>query len=357
MFLISAENFLDECLKNVEGEIATAPEDERFLAIDTEFIRENQEKPLLCLIQIAAPATVHLIDPMEMDISQLNQFFANPKIRKVFHSASQDLEILSLYGVETKNYYDTQLYESVLSVDASISYQSIVTRYLDINLRKDHSLSDWKRRPLSKNQLQYSTDDVLYLREVYKKQFCKLRNCNRTDWLDDELKNLANIGVNSGEGNGGIYQQLDAWRCQRAAIENVSPRSIVGNGMLKDVSRKGVDFVRRLKYSRNIRNENFRKFLSFAEKITEGLEISEKHSERSAVFVLLKTLLEISSLEHGVAASVIAQSGDLEELIRGNDSVKCATGWRMELFGRWAIKLLNGEVSLGVGDRTRVLIE
>ncbi|MGL4948318.1 MAG: hypothetical protein ACRC42_02935 [Mycoplasma sp.] len=71
-----------------------------------------------------------------------------------------------------------------------MSYQLIVNKYLNKKLKKRHSLSNWGNRPLTKKQLNYSIEDVTYLRDVYKKQHQELIRLNRLGWLNDELLNI-----------------------------------------------------------------------------------------------------------------------------------------------------------------------
>lgn len=335
-------------------------DNEKFVAVDTEFIREeNLEKPLLCLIQIATANGVFIIDPMAIDIFPLKKIFENSSLTKVFHSADQDLEILSLAGINTKNFYDTQLYEAVLSVNDSISYQSIVFRYLNKEISKTFARSNWKKRPLQRKQLLYSANDVFYLREVYEKQLEKLTACGRRNWLDDELKQLfpkeKEVPVTLSKNNLEIYNQLIKWREEKTQEKNISSESIVKNHVIKAICQRGVNFVRNIKNSRNVRNANFREFLFFAEKIAEKLGIKEKPTEQNIAVNLLRTLREMCSREHNVAPSIIATSKDLEKLIAGDRNVKCLFHWRNEIFGKNALQLLEGKVSLHIRESKVVI--
>ncbi|MDR1982721.1 MAG: hypothetical protein LBQ08_02910 [Holosporaceae bacterium] len=357
MLLIEEKNSFDNFLETITREING--KNDLFIAVDTEFMRENLEKPLLCLVQIATSDEVFIIDPMAVEISQLNRIFSHPQIKKVFHSAFQDIEILSLYGINTINFYDTQLYETVLSTNDSISYQSIVSRYLDKQLRKNHSMSDWKKRPLSKKQLLYSANDVFYLREVYKKQLQKLIELHRENWLDEELQQIKSkqddFAKTLSENNLNVYNQLKKWQKEKAAEKGISPELMVKNDILKAVCKKGVNFIHHIKNSRNMKNENHKEFLLFAEKIAEKLEISEKPDRQNAIIGLLKTLLGICSLKHSVATSMIATTNDLEGLLNGDRNIKFLSGWRNEIFGKEAVMLLNGEISLKI-DKSKVVI-
>src|SRR5687767_3926634 len=67
-----------------------------FIAVDTEFMRENTYWPILCLIQVASPEEAAAIDPKaEIDLKPLlDLFVANGDVLKVFHAGGQDLEII-----------------------------------------------------------------------------------------------------------------------------------------------------------------------------------------------------------------------------------------------------------------------
>ena len=68
----------------------------------------------------------------------------------------------------------------------------------------------------------------------------------------------------------------------------------------------------------------------------------------SATVELLKVLLRMTSEQHGVAAKVIANSDDLDKIASEGEeaTVAALTGWRRDLFGDVALKLINGEVAL-----------
>ena len=67
-----------------------------FVAVDTEFMRENTYWPDLCLIQIASPDEAAAIDPKaDIDLGPLLSLLVdNPEVLKVFHAGGQDLEII-----------------------------------------------------------------------------------------------------------------------------------------------------------------------------------------------------------------------------------------------------------------------
>jgi len=84
-----------------------------FVAVDTEFMRENTYWPDLCLIQVASPDEAAAIDPKAEAIDLkplLDLFVENSEILKVFHAGGQDLEIIhNLTGKVPHALFDTQI--------------------------------------------------------------------------------------------------------------------------------------------------------------------------------------------------------------------------------------------------------
>jgi ribonuclease D len=66
-----------------------------FLAVDTEFMREQTYYSQLCLVQISDGTHHAAIDPLapDIDLGRLWTLLADPQSTKVFHAAHQDLEI------------------------------------------------------------------------------------------------------------------------------------------------------------------------------------------------------------------------------------------------------------------------
>ena len=74
---------------------------------------------------------------------------------------------------------------------------------------------------------------------------------------------------------------------------------------------------------------------------------------------MLKVLLKLIAEKQGVAAKIIANSEDLERIASEgpNADVGALKGWRRELFGDTALKLINGEVALRFVDRKIEAVE
>ena len=130
-----------------------------FVAVDTEFMREQTFWPRLCLIQMAADGTEVLVDSLApgLDLTPFFDLMVNQSVLKVFHSARQDVEIVHhLARVIPHPIFDTQVAAMVCGFGEAVSYSMLVKRLLNRNLDKTSRFTDWSRRPLSDRQLTYA---------------------------------------------------------------------------------------------------------------------------------------------------------------------------------------------------------
>ncbi len=165
-------------------------------AIDTEFIRESTYYPELALIQVASGDRLACIDPLALDnLEPLADLLIEPRLTKVFHSSSQDLEILyQKFGRVPAPVFDTQLAAAVLGFNHQISYAELVQQITGVALEKKHTRANWTRRPLSADELDYAMDDVRYLLEVYRELDHRLEQQNRRGWIEKDLQAMSLAG-------------------------------------------------------------------------------------------------------------------------------------------------------------------
>ena len=162
------------------------------VAIDTEFMRERTYYPQLCLIQVANAAGCVLIDPLAVaQLDPLRTLIGDRRRMKVLHAARQDLEVLGLsLGFVPGPIFDTQIAAGLLGMPAQIGYGELVRRQLGSELVKGHARTDWMRRPLSAEQLQYAADDVRYLVPLHAELCRRLEAQGRLHWLFEDTLRL-----------------------------------------------------------------------------------------------------------------------------------------------------------------------
>jgi ribonuclease D len=121
-----------------------------FIAVDTEFMRENTFWPELCLIQVADSAHAAAIDPMAPGIDLqplLAMLVDNEDILKVFHAGGQDVEIIfNMTGKTPHPIFDTQIGQMALGQAEQVGYSNLVEAWLGLHLDKGARFTDWSRR-------------------------------------------------------------------------------------------------------------------------------------------------------------------------------------------------------------------
>ena len=156
-----------------------------YVTVDTEFMREKTYWPILCLIQIGGPDEAVIVDAMapNIDLASLYDLMRDQSILKVFHAARQDLEIFYYkMGDLPKPIFDTQLAAMVCGFGDQIGYEPMVAKILSVRADKQSRFSDWSRRPLTDQQLNYALGDVTHLRLAYESLANQLGENGRSHW-------------------------------------------------------------------------------------------------------------------------------------------------------------------------------
>jgi ribonuclease D len=188
----------DPLLLNTAEQLETACQRWRqapWLALDTEFLREDTYYPKLCLIQVGDGASSLCLDTLALPGEALQPLFDTiytPASIKVFHAASQDLEILvQLQGRVPVPLFDTQVAAAMLGYGDQLGYAGLVEKMLGVKLDKSLTRTDWSRRPLSAAELAYAAADVQYLGEIYPRLRQELTERGRLAWLEEDCARLA----------------------------------------------------------------------------------------------------------------------------------------------------------------------
>ncbi|MGB6355656.1 MAG: HRDC domain-containing protein [Steroidobacteraceae bacterium] len=165
--------------------LARSLEAQASIGVDTEFLRERTFFPKLCLLQLAAGGTIWCIDTLRIgSLEPLIAALTRAAARKVIHAARQDLEAVYL---STKHIvspvFDTQIAAGCIGLKPQIGYAELVKTLLDVTVPKGQTRTDWSKRPLTRAQLEYAADDVLYLGEVADRLELRLRELGRRHWV------------------------------------------------------------------------------------------------------------------------------------------------------------------------------
>lgn len=159
--------------------------------LDTEFMRIDTFLPRLALVQIEIDAQIALIDPVaDIDPAPLAAVLADPARTCVMHSASEDLEALATWSCSIAHLFDTQIAASFAGLGAGLGYQKLVRELTGIEVPKAETRSDWLRRPLSAEQLEYAAQDVVHLPALHAELAARIERRGYSAWLEEDCNRL-----------------------------------------------------------------------------------------------------------------------------------------------------------------------
>jgi ribonuclease D len=351
-----------------------------FVAVDTEFIREQTFWPKLCLIQLAGPEDEVLVDPLSpgIDLEPFYQLMANEHVVKVFHAARQDLEIVWKQAQLIPHpIFDTQIAAMVCGFGEAVSYVNLVKQVTGRDLDKTSRFTDWARRPLSQQQLAYALGDVTHLRDIYRHLAADLEATGRAGWLAEEMATLIDpstyethpeeawrrlkLRVKNRKGLA-VLIELAAWRDRVAQAQDVPRNRVLRDEALYDIANHAPTKTSDLSELRTL-SQGFGKSArgkEIVDAVNRGLARDVNTvpalrtgtplpAEKAALVDLLRVLLKACAARERVAPRLIADGDDLERIaVEDRPEVPAMKGWRYDLFGKTAEQLKRGELALKV---------
>ncbi|MDQ6434964.1 ribonuclease D [Mesorhizobium sp. LHD-90] len=374
---------------NLELETAVAAlAKSSFVTVDTEFIRETTFWPELCLIQMAAPGVTALIDPLapDLDLAPFFKLMADEAVTKVFHAARQDIEIIHHLGdLLPHPVFDTQVAAMVCGFGDSVSYDQLVQKITGAQLDKSSRFTDWRHRPLSDKQLAYALADVTHLIEVYKHLSAELEREKRGHWLKEEMDILTSRETYDPDPEDAwkrlkmrlrkpqelaVVQAVAAWREREARDRNVPRGRVIKDDAVYEIAQQQPRDATALSRLRTIPKgwERSATAAALLQVVNAALDLPKEQMPRlpkiaqapegsSAAAELLKVLLRQVAEKEGVAAKVLASGDDIDRIAAEGDEadVPAMHGWRRQVFGDLAVKLVRGEIALKF-DRRKVAV-
>jgi len=349
-----------------------------WLAVDTEFLRENTYYPVFCLLQVSNGEISACIDPLQIDdLSPIKALLFDKNITKIFHAAFQDMEIFfHEWGDVPSPIFDTQLAATITGHGDQLGYGRLVQKILNITLEKDQSRTDWTMRPLDEKQLDYAHADVIYLGQVYQKLSQQLESSGRSGWLENEYRRFHsadtyNINpqaiwqkVKGRQHLKGIQlavlQTLAAWREGYAIKSNKPRRWILKDEVLIDLSRRTPSRIQQLDKIRGLEKGTIKKnghhlleLIRSAKQRpkdewpTENNRPLKLTPQQEALADLLTCCLRLIATENDITPAAMASRKDLEKLVAGFDDIPLLEGWRDKVAGKLLQDVVNKKLLPG----------
>ena len=375
--------------KSLSAFCETVKASSEFITVDTEFMRETTYWSELCLIQIAGEQEAAAIDVLNsnLDLAPILDLMRNGSITKVFHAARQDLEIFyRLMGEIPKPIFDTQVFSMVCGFGDSVGYETLVKSLTNEKIDKTARFTNWKQRPLTEKQLSYALADVTHLRVIYKSLLQMLLENGRKNWVAEELDVLTNVQTYLMEPKESwrrlkhklykprqllVLREVAAWREIEAQRRNIPRTHVLRDQALLEISTQTPRNETALRALRGLKSSLPRaeRLESLLAAINRGAESPESmapalphrpHKEASmeATRDLFKILLKHISNKHGVAQKLIINAAGIEKIISQENSIaEILSGWRYEIFGKHAVRLLEGKIALSTNGKDIKLVD
>jgi ribonuclease D len=343
-------------LLDVVARLAAVPA----IGLDTEFLRERTYRAELCLVQLAGPDFAVCVDPLALQaLTPLIPLLGASGPIKVMHASRQDLEVLWPDIGLTQPVFDTQIAAALMGMPSQIGYGDLVRRLLSRDLSKAHTRTDWSRRPLSDEQIEYALDDVRYLLPLKDALEEQLERLGRLEWLREELEPLRDVRGYTVEpeqawtrikglraldpARNRLARELGAWR-ERRAIERNRPRGwILDDAAVREIVAR---VPRSLDELAAISEIPAGVVKHCGEELLERVRAAEiphpppplqsrgrPDPARNALVKKLSVINQAIAAEVGLSPEVLATRRDLEQLADGDRDAAVLQGWRRAIIG------------------------
>lgn len=140
------------------------------IALDLESDSYFRYRPSVCTAQFAwfgeAGLQTLLLDTLDLTpADHLPDLLSATGPTKVIHDAGFDARILYDQGIALDNVYDTAVAARFLGEPAT-GLGALLGKFLGVEIKKQHQLADWAKRPLPPEQLSYLVEDVSHLLQL-----------------------------------------------------------------------------------------------------------------------------------------------------------------------------------------------
>jgi ribonuclease D len=359
------------------------------IAFDTEFVSEHTYRPVLCLIQVAADGELAVIDPIAIgDVTPFWEAIVAPGHETIVHAGRGELEFcLQAIDRWPERLFDVQIAAALAGAEYPAGLGSLISKFLGQPPPKHETRTDWRRRPLSKRQVEYAINDARFLQPLRDAIRAKLSDSGRLGWLDDEMESWREDIVRSlsqerwrrVSGNSGldartlaVVRELFYWRDGEAKRRNQPARRVLRDDLIVELARRGSADVKHIQAVRGMeRGDLQRRMGELAAAIQRGLDMPEAECpvrpsrervpELSVLGQFLFAALGSISREAQLAPNLVGTPSDIREWMAfrsgknretHDNPPQLAHGWRAEFVGRLFEDLLAGKLSVRIDDST-----
>lgn len=360
----------------------------KYIAFDTEFVSEHTYRPQLCLVQVAwagedRQQELVAIDPLECDVSPFWEAITAPGHTTIVHAGREEFIFCHhATGQRPTSLFDVQVAAGMIGFEYPVGYGNLVQRLINQRPKKGETRTDWRRRPLSKHQLEYALDDVRYLLPVYDQLQLQLSRENRVAWLDEEMASWQDSMEHALEQSTwrrvsgisrlsrrelAIVRELWQWREEEASERDKPRKSILRDDMIVELAKRKAADPQRIRALRGFERRHLSRAVpALAERIGKALNLAdsdcprqlqrETNSHLTALGQFMGSALSSVCRGAQVAPSLVGTQDDIRELaayrLAGSPAdapvPSLMQGWRAEVVGRVLDDILAGKTAVRV---------
>jgi len=333
-------------------------------------ISMNAQNPVTSCssISVATARGNFVLDTMKLPtLTPFLEMLEDPKILKITHAGENDYQILAIeYGVSPVNLFDTQLAYGFMNRDYPLGLQFLVERELKLQMNKGALKSDWEKRPLSPEQLQYAVSDVLHLYPLFKTMKRKLNRRGKLDWACEEnlrweapgyfssepldlVEYIAGMSTRNLNRQQTVFlMRLHQWRHSEAKRRNCPLNQVLKTRLINTIVRGISGGKSMLQKDRtvpeNILNQHWalfkrlynRRITPKERSILNQLPKEENGDPHLSVLMdILYQVIRMKAVEHGISPNLILSRKERSKMKTDNhfcpDSLR--SGWRKQVLG------------------------
>lgn len=358
--------------------------DASLIAFDTEFVSEDSYRPDLCLIQVAVEGELAVIDTVACpDVDLFWQTLVEGDHDTLVHAGREEfLYCLRSTGKRPRHVLDVQIAAAFIGLEYPASYGKLLSHVFDVTLKKGETRTDWRRRPLSKEQIEYALLDVLHLEELWNHLRDEINKLERIEWFEDEM-NAWQTGLEEAEQRENwrrvsgtsnlsprsmaVAREVWRWREGVASDTDKPPRRVLRDDLIVELAKRQTADKKRIGSLRGMeRRQLTSEFDNISRAIQTALDLPESElprrmrkdggSKYKLLGQFLATALSAICRDDRLSPQMVGTTSDLRELIewqldkrKSNDEPPAlARGWRAGIIGQQIEDLVSGKLSIGV---------
>lgn len=356
------------------------------IAFDTEFVSEDSYRPELCLVQVASPNCLAIIDPYAIDdLLPFWKCLSAGSHETIVHAGREEFRFCrSATNQRPARLFDVQIAAALTGLDYPASYGSLLSRVLGQQLDKGETRTDWRKRPLSARQLDYALLDVIHLLPLRNELHRRIQRLNRLEWLATEMLDWQeDVEFNETSerwrrvsGTSGLNPRILAivreiwhWRDQVAAQRNWPVRRVLRDDLIVELARRQSADPKQIRAVRGMERGDIQKILpALTACIARALALPDHECPRNGprtsrpqfgvLGQFLNTALGCVCREAQVAPSLVGTVDDLRDLIAyrlqvgsvDREPPRLARGWRATIVGHSIDEFLAGKLAIHIRD-------